>query len=263
MSNFKPSNLSQKLRQFPRSKNGAPAHAPARTFNEADPNKRDVLRFSELVMRREADSSSQLGADLWALFELDELRDGYFVEFGAADGHHLSNTWLLEAHYGWRGILAEPNATVHDQLRAHRPNCAIDPRAVYREDGQTLSLVVSDIKELSSLTEFAEQDRHAELRRGGQEITVETVTLDRLLDEHQAPDRINYLSIDTEGGEREILEGFDFTKRAVDLISVEHNDTPERDAIHQLLTERGYERRFVEFSKFDDWYVSRAVIDAR
>jgi FkbM family methyltransferase len=237
--------------------------APTRSFEEADPNKLDVLRFAEIVMRRNGDSTSQLGADFWALFELDELRDGYFVEFGAGDGYLYSNTWLLEAHYGWSGILAEPNATIHEQLRANRPNCLFDPRAVYREGGQTLSFVVTDFKELSALSEFAYDGEHAEARRGGTEISVETVTLDRLLDEHDAPDRINYLSLDTEGGELGILEGFDFAKRSIDLISVEHSFAADREAIHELLVGHGYERRFVDFSKFDDWYVSRAVLKAR
>lgn len=257
MSALNPAKFTQRLAR----REAAPM--PSRSFDEADPNKRDVLRFADLVMRREGDSTSQLGADLWALYELDELRDGYFVEFGAGDGYHYSNTWLLEAHYGWRGLLAEPNATVHEQLRAYRPNCETDPRAVYREDGQALSLVVADINVLSALTEFAFEGDHAEQRRGGKEIAVETVTLDRLLDEHDAPDRINYMSIDTEGGELEILKSFDFSRRTVDLISVEHSFGADREAIHELLTERDYERRFVEFSKFDDWYARRDLLDVR
>jgi len=251
------STLTRAARRVKRKLGPVPAEPPAKqTFDEADVNKQDLLGFAELVMRRQADSCSQLGADLWVLYELGEMRDGYFVEFGAADGHFLSNSWLLEAHYGWNGILAEPNATVIDQLRANRPNCAVDSRAVYHESGTTQTLVVADIGVLSALTEFAEDDQHAEARRGGQEIEVTTVTLDQLLDEHNAPDHINYMSIDTEGGEAAILEGFDFDKRTVDLISVEHNNvSAERDAMYELLTSRGYERRFVDFSKFDDWYV--------
>lgn len=263
MSTVKRSRVTQTLRQMSGRSTAARAAAPRRRFSEADPNKRDLLSFADLVMRRQGDSSSQLGADLWVLHELAEMRGGYFVEFGAGDGHHLSNTWLLEAHYGWTGILAEPNATVFERLSAHRPNCAVDPRAVYREDGATRSLVVSEIHELSALTEFAEGDMHAELRRGGEAIEVETVTLDRLLDDHDAPEHINYLSVDTEGGEREILEGFDFGKRRVDLITVEHNFTEEREAIHTLLRQRGYQRRFTDFSKFDDWYVSDDVLNGR
>ncbi|MBJ7458033.1 MAG: FkbM family methyltransferase [Thermoleophilaceae bacterium] len=232
---------------------------PARpSFDAQDPNKRDLLGFAELVMRRQGDSSSQLGADLWVLHELSELQGGYFVEFGAGDGHHLSNTWLLEAHYGWTGILAEPNAMVFESLRAHRPNCRIDPRAVHREDATTRAMMVTEIKELSALTEFAGLDMHAEARREGELIDVETVTLDRLLDDHAAPELINYLSIDTEGGEYEILEGFDFERRTVDLISVEHSYLPKRESIQALLDDRGYERRYIEHSKFDDWYLRRA-----
>lgn len=241
----------------------SPKSAPARSFSEADPNKREILSFADLAMRREGDSSSQLGADLWVLHELEELEGGFFVEFGAGDGHHLSNSWLLEAKYGWSGILAEPNPTVQDQLRAHRPNCAIDDRAVHRDGGAVCTLVVSEIRELSSLEEFAEGDGHAELRRGGERVEVETVTLEGLLDAHAAPRHINYISVDTKGGEREILEGFDFEKYRVDTVSVEHNNTPERASIENLMRERGYVRRFTDFSRFDDWYVRSDVLDAR
>lgn len=232
--------------------------APRRTFDEADINKRAILGFAELVMRRQGESTSQLGADLWALYELDELRDGYFVEFGAADGQFLSNTYLLEAHYGWTGILAEPNATVFPALQANRPNCITDPRAVYREGGTTQTLVVAEVLGvLSSLTEFAEDDDHADARRGGQEIQVETVTLNQLLDDHNAPNHINYLSLDTEGGELDILKGFDFARRTIDLITVEHNFDANREAMRTFLDSRGYDRVFLDFSRFDDWYVRR------
>jgi hypothetical protein len=66
---------------------------------------------------------------------------------------------------------------------------------------------------------------------------------------------IDYLSIDTEGSEYEILANFDFSKHRFRVITCEHNYTQERDKIHTLLTEKGYLRKFEDVSQFDDWYV--------
>lgn len=42
--------------------------------------------------------------DLFVLSELDYKTDGFFVEFGATDGLSISNTWLLEKYFNWKGI---------------------------------------------------------------------------------------------------------------------------------------------------------------
>ena len=53
-------------------------------------------------------STSQLGQEIFVLSRLGWKRNGYYVEFGATDGRTLSNTWLVDRQFGWRGILAEP-----------------------------------------------------------------------------------------------------------------------------------------------------------
>jgi hypothetical protein len=57
---------------------------------------------------------SQLGQDVLAVSIFGD--NGFFVEFGAADAENISNTYLLEKDYGWKGILAEPNPIFHESL---------------------------------------------------------------------------------------------------------------------------------------------------
>lgn len=96
---------------------------------------------------------------------------------------------------------------------------------------------------------------HAASRRSSRHYQVKTISLNDLMAEHKAPDKPDYLSIDTEGSELEILQGFDFQRHPFKVITCEHNFTPAREKIHGLLTAAGYVRKYDKISDFDDWYV--------
>jgi hypothetical protein len=87
---------------------------------------------------------------------------------------------------------------------------------------------------------------------------VRTISLVDLLDQHHAPQIIDFLSIDCEGSEFAILENFDFAKYRFRVIVCEHNFTPMREKIYQLLVSNGYRRVYEGFSYVDDWYVDVA-----
>ncbi|NBN95041.1 MAG: FkbM family methyltransferase [Verrucomicrobia bacterium] len=199
-------------------------------------------------------SQSQLRQDLFVLSELGFKRGGHFVEFGAASGKELSNTWLLEKQFGWSGILAEPAKCWHERLAANR-NCAVEHRCVWKSTGDRLDFSEAREAEISTLTLFKEGDQHAVARRASRRYQVETISLADLLAAHAGPAQPDYLSIDTEGSEFEILEAFDFQLHPFKVITCEHNFTPAREKIHALLTAAGYVRKYEKISDFDDWYV--------
>lgn len=199
------------------------------------------------------ESQSQLNQDFFVLHEMGWKRDGYFVEFGATDGKTLSNTWLLDRHFGWKGILAEPARESQRLLRAEDRNAALDFDCVWSRTGEQVTFNEAPWGELSTMEQFATSDSHD--RQTASSYAVTTVSLNDLLDRHDAPAVIDYLSIDTEGSEFDILEAFDFKKRQFRCITCEHNFTDKRDLIRELLASHGYVRKFEEFSQFDDWYV--------
>jgi len=215
----------------------------------------EECRFLAYCFLNRHRSRAQILQDLWVSYELDEKRNGFFVEFGATDGFTNSNTWLLEKERGWSGILAEPNPSWHAALGINR-SAAIDHRCVSANSDMKVKFLATDKidPELSGIAEFSAGDHFAEVRARGVELEVETVSLNCLLDQHNAPDHIDYMSIDTEGSEYECLRNFDFSRRSVPLISVEQNRQTEA-IIERLLAAKGYRRVFREFSQWDGWYV--------
>jgi hypothetical protein len=79
-----------------------------------------------------------------------------------------------------------------------------------------------------------------------------------LLKAHNAPKFIEFLSIDTEGSEFEILKDFDFQSYRFGAICVEHNFSDTRERINELLLANGYAQVHSDLSEFDDWYVQEA-----
>jgi FkbM family methyltransferase len=214
----------------------------------------DESRFLDFCSGHLRKSRSQLFQDILALYETGSKRGGYFVEFGATDGVDISNTVLLEREYGWSGILAEPARYWHADLRRNR-NCAISTECVWHTSGETLLFNEAPDKVLSTIDAMSSQDYHGAAREDGQRYEVKTISLVDLLRRHNAPKVIDFLSVDTEGSEFDILSAFDFERYDVGLIAVEHNYTPARGKLHLLLSSKGYSLKFPGLSKYDSWYV--------
>lgn len=204
---------------------------------------------------------SQIYQDVVALAYSDIKRNGYFVEFGACDGIDMSNTFMLEQQFGWTGILAEPARVFHKALSENRPNSKIDHNCIWSETDKTLPFFETEWHGGLSTVEsykdfdFATLPQHKGLREKGKIYDVNTVSLEDLLKKHDAPYEIDFLSIDTEGTEFEILSKFDFTKYKIKLIMCEHNYTASKDSIYNLLTTKGYKRILENISYHDDWYI--------
>jgi FkbM family methyltransferase len=207
-----------------------------------------------LLLKYLARSTAEFRQDLFVLSELSFKHAGYFVEFGATDGHAGSNTHLLEKEFSWEGILCEPARVWHAELKRNR-NANIDARCVWSRSGALINFNEATPAALSKINSFSSSDCHAGAHQKGAKYDVESVSLNDLLSKYNAPSHIDYLSVDTEGSEFEILNSFDFTRYSFNCITVEHNHTPMREKIYALLTENGYVRKYAELSHVDDWYV--------
>lgn len=207
---------------------------------------------------------SQNSQDLLAIAMTQKNKTGYFVEFGACDGILYSNTLLLEKYLGWHGIVAEPGRIWHKDLKKNR-SCIVETRCIFESSNQRIKFdevqkVSQQIApQISGISDVGSGDWTAKFRKlNSISYEVETISLVDLLNEYSAPSIIDFISIDTEGSEFEILKNFDFEKYRFNLLVVEHNYGKNREKIFQLMTSNGYERFLSEISGVDDFYVRRA-----
>lgn len=205
------------------------------------------------------ESQSQNFQDVWALHETGFKREGYYVEFGGTDGLTSSNSHLLAQYYDWKGIVAEPNPIWHENLYKNRQkNTTIVTKCVYTKTGETLDFVATKEADLSTIQGFGTEDEHSAKRQDGNIISVETISLYDLLETNNAPVGIDYISVDTEGSEYDILESFfkANNRYTVKAFTVEHNFNVDfRINLFKLMSDNGYIRKFPEFSRWDDFYV--------
>lgn len=220
------------------------------------------LNFFEQFMNKEmkfnllCKSKSQNGQEIFA-YVINQGVPGYFIEVGVGDGDFISNTNLLEK-LGWKGILVEANPNFIQTLQTNRTSI-IEPRALYSKsdldlkfsvDGYLSKLTVAD-----SSTEVFHKFTYQDKKISSNLISVKTIDFYDLLKKHKAPSLINYISIDVEGAEYEILKNFPFDSYKVKCWSIEHNYGPLRDKIKRLFYDNGYKRIFKDYSLHDDFYI--------
>ena len=204
-------------------------------------------------------SQSQLLQDIFVAGMLEWKRNGFFVEFGATNGVDLSNTFMLEKDFGWTGILAEPGRNWHRELLKNRA-ASISTECVWGQNGMELEFIESEFPEFSTIKIFENYDGMQLSRNARRKYLVKTITLEGLLTKFNAPNHIDYISIDTEGSEFEILKDFNFEKFSFGILTVEHNYSENQKLIDELLSSHGYSRIHANISQFDGWYVNDALL---
>lgn len=145
--------------------------------------------------------------------------NGYFVEIGALDGWTCSQTIYFEMFRGWDGVIVEPNPKWLDELK-HNRSSIISTEAISNVRGKNKFVC----REQSAYSHLEDSDLLYGPQEVDQVIDIKTITLCDLLDNNNAPDEIDFVSIDTEGYELKILENYfeENKKYKINLISIEH-----------------------------------------
>ena len=199
--------------------------------------RRDRERFSEADLRR-AGWASQNGQDKFVVEELLlGQRDGVFLDIGAYDGEEISNTVCLERQFGWSGVCVEPIPVIFEKLRNAR-KCACERACVSARDGTDTFVMVHENETLSGLKSTMNAQHLTRISGNvSEEIEVPCYRFETLLKRNQIQS-VDFLSIDTEGSELEILRTIDFAATPVRIICVEN--TYHGDEIALLLARKGF-----------------------
>jgi FkbM family methyltransferase len=193
---------------------------------------------------------SQLGQDREVVEFYKEKRNGYFVEIGANDGMKLSNTYALERDYDWKGICVEPIPIRFQECKNSRPQSICFQYAVASQGNTIIQFNVRSNDLFSGIRPKVSFLNKPKL------IRVETRTFQQILEEAEAPFHIDYLSIDTEGNEYDILKSVNLNQYTFGVIDVEHNyEDVKRSNIRSLLESNGY--TFYKENQWDDRYIKK------
>lgn len=206
-----------------------------------------------------ARAAAAVGSERWqwpALHELDRKmverlpESGTFLEIGGNDGYTGSNTWNLERHRGWVGILVEPLPSAYEISTRARRNSVVYNYACVGPDGPS-SLTLVDRGPMA--VGLGLLDRDEEVRRvGGVERKVEaqTTTLSALID--RSPfDLITFMVIDVEGAEMHVLAGLDLVRHTPDFLLI------ETDKLDEVTERLAGHMRYVEPLSHHDYLFTR------
>jgi len=198
-------------------------------------------RFISFIFEKKELSYSQLFQDLFVDFVLNKKK-GIFCEVGAADGINFSNTFYLEKYKNWNGVLCEPSKFWRNSLKKNRKKTKSVFDAIDDKEGEK-KFFENKHKLLSG---FKQTSHNGYL--------VKTTTLNKVLEKNKI-NKLDYLSIDTEGNEYKIISKFDFNKYKPKVVTIEHNYSSNRKKINNLMIKNGYRLIFPFFSRFDSFYV--------
>lgn len=190
---------------------------------------------------------------------LRHKRGGYFVDLAANDPVKISNTYALETRLGWTGLCLEPNPTYWTGL-AHRSKCHVIGAVVGARRMQQVKFRFPNKKAPKGGIVGEDFDNKVEVTANNAEDVRPryTVSLSEILERFQAPALIDYLSLDVEGAEDLVMEGFPFDKYRITIITLERPS----DALSKVLTRNGYQYlRLLKVNSGDTLWVHESMVD--
>ena len=176
---------------------------------------------------------SQYGQDKAILDILNFKTSGFFVDIGAHDGKELSNTYFMEKYLDWSGICVEPNPSVINDLRSNR-NCIIETKPISRKTGENIRFYRHDEPMLSMTTwegvSLVDPDGIKVKKEISQKML--GISINDLLRTHDAPKDIDYISMDIEGHEVDIISTFDFKSFNIKCWSIEWKNHGDQNVMY-------------------------------
>lgn len=170
--------------------------------------------------------------------------NGFFIEVGGNDGFLQSNTYYLEKFKNWNGILIEGIPELYRKCKEERKNSKVFNYALVSNDftesyvemhfANLMSVVDGSMKSEEGQREHIENGVQVQDLKQSYSVKVAARTLESILNDLEKPIEIDFLSLDVEGYELEVLKGLNLKKYQPNYILVEARNF---DEINNYLTE--------------------------
>ena len=194
------------------------------------------------------------------------LRGGYFVEIGAANGKAASSCYVLETALDWTGICIEPHDDFYRELVLNRPH-SVCVSVCLSDRAETVNFVMAEgVEGLAycsgvqhNLTQKWGSD---EILKTGRVVKKQAVPLVEVLRNHAASRVIDYLAIDIEGSEYNVLKDFPFEEYIFRAMTIE-TDEWVWEKLLPLLNHHGYQQVSNPFNidrLFEKYCLHRSVL---
>jgi FkbM family methyltransferase len=194
-----------------------------------------VRRLKYLIRKVQGEyfSINQLDEQLEQYVDYD---NGFFVELGANDGVTQSNTLYFEIKRNWRGVLIEPsphNYILCKEQRSCENNIFCNACVSFDYKEKYVDIKYANLMSISENLELDLEDKDAHIQASKKFLSANedvfsfgavAATLTSILKKSNAPKEIDFLSLDVEGAELEVLKGVDFEEFSFKFMLIEVRD---------------------------------------
>lgn len=183
---------------------------------------------------------SQQGEDIYMLknFFNKRVNDGFYVEIGAVDGVTYSNSKFFEDSLGYKGMLIEAQPSMFSKLTQTRPNNILINKAVSMS---TTPVTFIGNNPCGGIEANMNDSFKNAWHKHSNKYIVETTQFDKLFDEYNVK-YVDFMTLDVEGGELDVLSTIDFSKVEIYVICIEldeHNPLKDKQC-RDLLLQNGF-----------------------
>jgi FkbM family methyltransferase len=206
-------------------------------------------------------SYAQRFEDLYMLRCFGARGDGFYIDIGS--GHPVYDNMSFAFYLaGWQGITVEPNPWLARLSRAVRARDRHVEALVGAKSGEAIFYLVADFHGLSTMIESNARSAQSEFGKSWRAITVPVMTLEELCNRY-APPEIDFLKVDVEGAEQDVLLHGDWYKHRPKVVLAEalapYTLAPAWEAWEPFLAKHGY--RYVWFDTLNRYYIAEEAAE--
>jgi len=183
------------------------------------------FRFAEAIPRAQKISYSQCGEDLivdFLLTHILEIKNPNYLDIGAHHPVHFSNTYLFYQR-GCRGVSLEPDPVLFKVIAQERSgDININKGVGFKEQSEMADFYTMSYRALNTFSKIdAERISESGVYKIDAIQSIELININTIMSAYFPSGLVDFLSIDVEGLDLDILKSIDFIQYKPRVICVE------------------------------------------